>query len=252
VRWCRRGRSRIQKTDLDRLTRRLTEKIDQVEHRLLAALPQNPPPSRRNLVPPAIAAMITIITAASSWWLFSQAQSGSPTAVDPGRVGVAILGEAGSSTPMQIVGIFHATIESSTSFGVVITDLSGQTAAKRESPPTVVIYVCGGIREGVELRDLNRGALTVQPPGDSPIVMDSRLGDRRSGAYSVDEMTDGFQAIIAGSFTHDLAVKSGAKIQYTLPGVTTLLTEEALQGSTVHPLARDSTVDVALAGPPWT
>jgi hypothetical protein len=45
-------------------------------------------------------------------------------------------------------------------------------------------------------------------------------------------------------------VTSGAKILYTLPGVTTLLSSEDLNGSTVHPLPPDSTVKVRLGEPP--
>ena len=63
-------------------------------------------------------------------------------------------------------------------------------------------------------------------------------------------MTDGFQALVAISSSRPIAVTAGAKILYAVPGITTLLTGEDLNGSTVRPLHSDSSVEVKLGEVP--
>jgi hypothetical protein len=58
------------------------------------------------------------------------------------------------------------------------------------------------------------------------------------------------QAVLHISSSRLIAVTSGAKILYTLPGITTLVSTEDLNGSPVHPLPSDSTVEVTLSGVP--
>lgn len=81
---------------------------------------------------------------------------------------MAVLGDAGSSRPFQVVGLFFPRADSSM-IQLSVTDISGRADAT--NPPRVVIYLCGAIREGAEMTDVNRGALTLQPLEASPIVV---------------------------------------------------------------------------------
>jgi hypothetical protein len=153
-----------------------------VEHRLVATLRPKPHKTRGGIATMVLAAFVVIASALGGYWLYSLGQSGTPTATDPGRIGVAVLGDPGSSGPLEVAGLFFRRSNSST-IQLTVTDLAGRSDVRKR----VVVYLCGAIREGAEMTDLNRGALTLQPLQTSPIVADSRLGDRRTCAYAVDE-----------------------------------------------------------------
>ena len=115
-------------------------------------------------------------------------------------------------------------------------------AGTTEGGETVGSSACGS--------QLSPGGHSAEMISDSRSKSDSRLGDRRTCAYAVDEMTDGFQALLTISSSRPITVSSKAKILYSLPGITTLLSSEDMDGSTVRPLHSDSTVDVALGEVP--
>lgn len=240
--WFRRNRTELCKADLDNLARHLTETLELTEQRLLATMRPRPKRSGSALAA-AMAAAVAVASGLGGYGFYTLGQSGTPTAADPGRIGVAVIG--GSSLPLQVVGRFFAD---SSAVQLAVTDITGRADLQRA--PRIVIYLCGNIRRDAQISDPNRGALTLQPLPDSAIVSDSRLGDRRACSYAVDEFTNGFQSILSISTSRPTSVRSGSNILYTLPGLTTLLIDEELEGSTVHPLNRGSTIDVALGRVP--
>jgi hypothetical protein len=133
----------LQKADLDELRDGLTETLMHVEHRLVATLRPKPHKTRGGIATVVAAAFVVIASELGSYWLYSLGQSGTPTATDPGRIGVAVLGDAGSSGPLEVAGLFFRRADSST-IQLSVTDLSGRSDVRK--PPRVVVYLCGATR----------------------------------------------------------------------------------------------------------
>jgi hypothetical protein len=170
VRWWRKQQTGLQRADLDELRNGLTKTLIQVEDRLKAALTPKPP-KKEGIGAAAVAAFVVAAAGAFfGYLLYSGAESGTPTATDPGRIGVAILGDAGSSDTFQVVGRF-LTGANSSMIELTVTDFSGRPGVSQ--PPRVVVYLCGAIREGAEMTDLNRGDVRLQQV-QSHIVYDSK------------------------------------------------------------------------------
>ena len=239
--WFRRRRVELQKAGLDDISRRLTKTVELAEQRLEEKL--RPRPSRDG-VAAGVAGVIAVISGFASYGLYSWGQSGTPTADAPGTIAVAILGDAGSSVPLQVTGNFFVD---SSKLQLFVTDLTDRTDPRH--PPQIVVYLCGAARVNAKVSDPNRGDLELKQLPSSPIEMDSRLGERRECSYAVAEFNYGFQAFVDVSTQRRDPATSGANVVYRIPGITTpptLPTDEKLDGSTVHPLTRDSEINVSL------
>ena len=197
----------------------------------------------------ALALLIAAVAAMFSWWLFTAGKSGTPTADAPGTIGIALVGGTPLEGAVQVDGMFDAAHGDSTNFTLAISNLA-PTADAEQSVPTVAIYLCGSIGEQVELWDMNGGELKVGPVPINVVVTDTRLGDRSACRYTTAPFRDGFQLLVAGTATRPLAVRSGANVRYSLPGIVTTLFAENVGGKTVEPLPGGSTIKVALQGVP--
>src|SRR3954453_22564493 len=105
--WGRR-KPELTTADLDRVERHMDSAVKEVERRLLATL--RPPPTRfRATVAAAVmATVIAVVSGMLSYVASWAGQSVTPTAAAPGQIAVAILGDAGSSQPVQVDGNFDA------------------------------------------------------------------------------------------------------------------------------------------------
>lgn len=245
----RRGAQSASKVDVDLAHRKTNDLILQTESRLTRILEDDTREVRAGRAIAALAVLIALASGLGCWWLVASGLPSTPSVTEPGRIGVAVLGSDQPASGLQVVVFFDASRESATSFKIAISDLSGETANEPDDPLTVVVYICGPIREGVQLDQVNGEELPIASLGDSPLVSDSQLGDRADCGYATAKFI-GFQALVEGYSPHPLSVRDGAKIVYALPGVTTIVAPEQIAKSMAHPLVGTSTVDVALASTP--
>lgn len=189
-----------------------------------------------------VGGILTCVFTAASIGLLAVALPASPTAPDPGRIGVVMPEEP--DAPMQVYASFSGAVDSKARFKLVVsTMLSPESAA---SATSIGVFFCGAIREGLELTQANTSEVPVPVSVEQDVLeADSRLGSR-SDCDFVTVSSDNWQVILYGESDHAFATTAGEKVLYVLPGVTTTVVDESVNGALMHPLARDSTLDVQM------
>lgn len=172
----------------------------------------------------------------------------SPTASDPGRIGV-VLPEGSRGGSIQMYASFSGKVDSRASFEVVVS-VFPETDATPTTPTSIGFLFCGEIRRGLRLTEAN----TPEQPDLAAVrrdslESDSRLGDRSECDF-VTITSQSSQVILYGSSDLSLATASGKKVLYVLPGVTTTVIDETVNGTLVHPLPSGTSIDVAMADVP--
>lgn len=186
--------------------------------------------------------VVFAMSAVGAFLLFLPSMAGPPLGRDPGRVGIALIGQTDPQN-IQADLFIDASVEDSMSFTLAVSDFGTDHSV---DPLKVVIYACGRVRENLVLQEVNGGKiLELKPIDGSPVVSDSLLGDRSECTYTVSTMAS-WQILISAVSTTPVATRSGDGIMYTLPGLTTLLLDEAVGRETAMPLPRDSRLNVAL------
>jgi hypothetical protein len=205
---------------------------------------------RRSTRTAVAAAVICAVTSVSSWLLFFHSQGPPPVASDPGRIAIAALDAGSRELPIDVDAMFEATRTDSTSFTLAISRTS--SVGSDPSPPTYALFFCGRLRQrGLKVTEVNGGAALAlkAAAGASAVEWDSRLGRRADCSYAVVRV-DGFQLLLHGESQSPLGKLSAARILYALPGLTTTVTAESLQGQRAEPLPHSATLDVSLIGVP--
>lgn len=251
---CKRASATATRSDLDRLESRLREEMtttrsDLIEHidsmHERASTAGQVRQSRQRTVLAVVAAVVAVVTGLMSWQLLSGSLPTSPTALPPGRIGIATVGDAERDT-VQVVARFSAEDPNSTEFELIVTDLG------RKAPTEIVLFFCGPIREGLRLSDVNdEGEISFQP---MPIrgSSDSNLGHHDACQFAVVKLASEFfrQVILAGRSSHPIRAGSGADVMYSLPGVTTPVVKQDFLGKEAYPLGMGSTIDVSFTDIP--
>lgn len=190
---------------------------------------------------------LTFIFASASVGLVVWSLPASPTASDPGRIGV-VLPEGSRGGSVQVNTQFSAKVDSSASFQIVVNVLPDQGSTSA-TPTSIGLLFCGEIRLGLHLTEANTPKQPALEPVKSRVEWDSRLGDRKACDY-VTITSQTWQVILDGSSELRLATAQGRKVLYTLPGVTTTTMDETINGSLVHPLPRGTYLYVAMTDVP--
>lgn len=172
----------------------------------------------------------------------------SPTASDPGRIGV-VLPVGSRDGSVQVYTAFSGKVDSPASFEVVVSVIP-QTDGTPTTPTSIGFLFCGDIRLGLRLTEAN----TPDQPDlaavkSDTLESDSRLGDRSECDY-VTITSQSWQVILYGSSDLRLAKADGKRVLYALPGVTTTAIDETVNGSVVRPLPSGTSLDVAMADVP--
>ena len=190
-----------------------------------------------------VACALFLITIMASFVLFTQALTGSPTISDPGRIVIAE--SVPGRTPLMTDATFSGSPRSSTSFVMSIT-MSEPTA---EPNGDLFLIVCGAIRNGLHIRDVNGGDLRFRRFPTKPIIYDTVLGDRSECDVATTGLPNG-QVLLAGRYDLPLATGINSQILYRLPGVTTVFTPEKFGNVTARPWPEGSTLNVGLGDVP--
>lgn len=223
---------------------RIDQKLENLERRyvwgeqLRAAINE-----RRRRVTVILATVVLVLSLAGSILLFLPSMAGPALARDPGRLGIAIIGENDRQAIWVDLSI-DAVVEDATTFRLAVSDFMTDHSS---DALMLAIYACGQIRDGLALQEVNGGKfLDLKPIDGSSIEFDSRLGERSQCTYAVAATTTR-QVLLSARSSASLSSKSGDGIMYALPGLTTLALAEPLGDATATPLPRDSTLTVRLA-----
>jgi hypothetical protein len=172
----------------------------------------------------------------------------SPTASDPGRIGV-VLPDGGSGGSIQMFASFSGEVDSRASFRVVVSVFPG-TDYTSTTPTSIGFFFCGEIRRGLRLTEANAPDQPDLAAVESDsLESDSRLGDRSECDF-VTITSQSRQVILFGSSDLRLAAASGKRVLYALPGVTTAAIEETVNGTLVHPLPTGTSLHVVMENVP--
>lgn len=197
-----------------------------------------------------IAAVIAVVSAAGSVVALSFSMSDTPVTSPAGTIGVAVLTDPSVPKDSWSVSSRFGGDEAAPSrFDLVVSSLD-VAGGDSSTPPRVVLYFCGAIREGLALTELNDGPLDVQRLTTSAIESDSALGLRSDCDYTVSSFSNGWQTLVSGTSSRPYRSVAGSSVAYTAPRVTTLVMPEEVRGESVFPLAPDTRIDVALTDLP--
>jgi hypothetical protein len=168
----------------------------------------------------------------------------SPTASDPGRIGV-VLPQGGRGGSFQVYASFSGEVDSRASFRIVVTVFPERDGTPT-TPTSIGFFFCGEMRRGLQLTEANAPDQPELAAVESNLIeSDSRLGDRSECEFvTITSPTE--QVILFGSSDLHLAAASGKRVLYALPGVTTTVVDETVNGTLVHPLPSGASLDVMI------
>lgn len=237
------------KRDVENAHERTREQIEAAKSELKSEMTKNQAP-HRSWIASGLAAAIFIASGLLSWQALTGSLSDTPTSVDPGRIGIAVLGETSQQSPLHVSARFSDDNAEAATF--IITVSGNPTTSIEPSAPTprIILYFCGAIRAGLALTEANLGELDVDPLPTGSITQDSALGERSNCSFTVAEFSNGHQTIVVGQSDHPLRLDGGANVLYTLPGVASISIPEEVLTETVYPLPQGSLIDIALTNLP--
>ena len=193
-----------------------------------------------------VGVILACVFTAASIGLVAVALPASPTAPDPGRIGVVVPDDPDGA--VQVYAAFSADVDSKAHFKLILSVLPSTASVARSA--SFGVFFCGAIREGLQLTQAN----TTEAPSPVPVEQDilefdSRLG-YRSECDFVEVSSDLWQVALFGTSDLALATVAGEKVLYAVPGVTTTSVEENVNGELMQPLALDSTLRVEMTDIP--
>lgn len=189
-----------------------------------------------------VGGILACLFTAASIGLVVVALPASPTAPDPGRIGV-VMPQYPDGT-VQVHASFSGVLDSKAHFKLIVSVLPSSEA--EASQTSVGVFFCGAIREGLVLEQVNTSETPTTAPVEPDVLeFDTRLGYRTECDF-VRVSSDTWQVALYGTSDLALATTAGERVVYALPGVTTSTIEENVNGELMRPVLHDTTLQVEM------
>lgn len=193
-----------------------------------------------------VGGILACVFTAASFGLAAVSLPASPTAPDPGRIGVVMPQDPDGT--VQVYASFSGVVDSKAHFKLIVSVFPSSEATSSQT--SVGVFFCGAIREGLRLDQVNTSEIPMAVPVEPDILeFDTRLG-YRSECDFVSVASDTWQVALHGTSDLALATVAGEKVLYALPGVTTSTIEENVNGQLMRPVVHDTTLQVEMTEVP--
>lgn len=193
----------------------------------------------------SLAAALCASAGLASWALVVSATPESPEVQPPGVIGIA-LDEGGA--PLRGPVEAQLIVDE---FGKATSSTLAISAFGDEAAPghRVGIFLCGALRDGASIADINEGDLKLGPVPRTSVIMDSRLGELSSCSFAEATIATTRQLLLELSLDAQTLNISGARLAISAPGLVTLPVPYQFGDRTYLPLPEGSSTTVALAEP---
>jgi len=193
----------------------------------------------------SLAGALCVSAGLASWALVVSATPESPKIQPPGVIGIAF-DERG--TPLRAPVEAQLAVDK---FGKATTLTLAISAFGDEAAPgrRVGIFLCGALKDGASIADINGGDLKLGPVPRTSVIMDSRLGEMSSCSFAEAAIATTRQLLLELSLNVQILNISGAQFAVSLPGLVTLPVPYQIGNGTYLPLPDGSSTTVALAEP---
>lgn len=180
----------------------------------------------------------------ASFMLFGAATTQLASPRDPGRISIAIVDEADRERPFDVSVSYDLSGQSSR-FMISVSDWTSDI----RRPVQVAIYVCGALRDGLRLSEVNSKVdLDLRNVPGKPVEFDSFLMRHDDCSYAV-ATGNVAQVILAGESAYELRSEAAERAAFTMPGVSTIMVKEQLGDVEALPISRESSINVSLTTP---
>jgi hypothetical protein len=193
-----------------------------------------------------VGGILACLFTAASIGLVMVSLPASPVAPDPGQIGVVMPQDPDGT--VQVYASFSGMVDSKAHFKLIVSVFPSVEA--ETSQTSVGVFLCGAIREGLVLRQVNTSEIpTIVPVKPDVLEFDTRLG-YRSECDFVSVSSDTWQVALYGISNLASATTAGEKVVYAFPGVTTSTLEENVNGELMRPVLHDTSLQVEMTEVP--